>query len=127
MDKRMNDIASYMAKFRPNLGKFWPKRALFQISPKNQSRHYFLTPETRLPAKIRKFQCAVFRKNAKNTHFWEFWTKKANFVPFWPKRGHFRIFGEKVKTSILLIFFIFQYKNQKILMRGFSRKCAHTD
>ena len=30
-----------LAKFRPNLGQFWPKRAIFQISLKTQSRHYF--------------------------------------------------------------------------------------
>ena len=38
-----------LAKYRPNLGQFWPKRAIFQIS--NQSRNIFWTAEARLPAK----------------------------------------------------------------------------
>ena len=37
------------------------------------------------------------------------------------------IFGEKTKISLFYSFFsIFQYKNQKILMRGFSGKWART-
>ena len=74
--------------------------------------------------KSRKFQRAVFEKNAKNPHFWAFWAKKADFGPFWPKRGHFRIFGEKAKTSLFYSFF--NTKNQKILMCGFSGKWART-
>ena len=74
-----------------------------------QSRNIFLTAEARLPAKIRKFQCAFSKKNAKNLHFWAFWAKKAIFG---------RIFGEKAKTSLFYsFFFIFQY-NKHALWRS---------
>ena len=64
---------------------------------------------------VRACRC---EKNAKNLHFWAFWSKKADFGPFWPKRGHFLIFGEKAKTSLFSSFFvcfIFQYKKSENL------------
>ena len=30
-----------MAKFRPNLGQFWPKRAIFEFSHNMRIRHFF--------------------------------------------------------------------------------------
>ena len=102
-----------MAIIRPNLDQYWPKRAIFQICPKNQSRHYFLTPETRLPAKIRKFLC-FRKKNAKTIILGHFGQKRPILDHFWPKRGHFRSFGEKAKTSLFYsFFFIFQYKKSE--------------
>ena len=36
-----------MAEFRPNLGQFWPKWAIFEISQKKRKRHFFSTPESK--------------------------------------------------------------------------------
>ena len=66
-------------------------------------------------------------ENAKNPIFGRFGPKRPILDHFWPKRGHFRIFGEKVKTSLFYSFFsFFNTKNQKILMHGFSGKWAQT-
>ena len=93
----------------------WQK-IFFQISSKTKP----VTPETSLPAKNRKLQCIVYeKKTQKNPHFWSFWAKILDY--FWGKRGHFWIFGEKGKT----LFFIFQYKNHKISMRGFGENLTH--
>ena len=37
--------------FWPNLGQFWPKRAIFEIFTKKWKRNYLSTPETMLRAK----------------------------------------------------------------------------
>ena len=39
-----------MAKFRSNLGQFWPKRAIFEITPKKVKK-FFATPKTMIRAK----------------------------------------------------------------------------
>ena len=76
-----------LAKFRPNLGQFWPKWAIFQISLKNQSRHYFLIPETRRSAKIRKFQCEVFGKKCETLIFEHFGSNRPILDHFWSLNG----------------------------------------
>ena len=94
----------------------------------NQSSNIFWTAEAKLPAKNRKLQRAVFEKNAKKPHFWAFWAKKADFGPFLAKKGPFSNFRRKSENvTFLLIFSFFNTKNQKILMRGFLGKWAHTD
>ena len=51
------EIARQMAKLRPNLGQFWPKRAIFVFSQKMRKRHiFFSTPETRIHAKNKEIQ-----------------------------------------------------------------------
>ena len=89
-----------MAKFRPNLGQFWPKWVIFEFSPKKRNRHVFSTPETRLRAKKLGNSNAWFSKKMWKTtifgHFGQIWV---NFGQNGLKRGHFRIFGGKVKTS----------------------------
>ena len=109
------------------MGQYWPKTAIFQISPKNQSRNIFWTAESRLPAK--NYSNAQFSKKMLKTHiFGHFGPKRPILDHFWPKRGHFRIFTEKAKMSLFYSFFsFFNTKNQKILMRGFSGKWARTD
>ena len=118
-----------MAKFRPNLGQFWPKRAIFQISLKNQRRNIFWTAEARLPAKIRKFQRAVFEKNAKNPPFLGVLGQKRRFwTIFGQKEAIFEFSVKKRKRHFFTHFFsFFNTKNQKILMRGFSGKWARTN
>ena len=96
-----------LAKFRPNLGQFWPKRAIFQIYLKNQSRNIFGLQRLGFLQKIMKFQCAVFEKNAKNPHFWVFWAKKANFGPFFAKKGPFSNFRWKIENVTFYSFFHF--------------------
>ena len=93
-----------MPTFGSNLGQFWPKWVIFEFSPKKRNRYFFRLQGLGFVQKIRKFQCEVFEKNAKNLCFWAFWAKM----------GHFRIFGEKVKTSPSYPFFcIFQNKQAR--------------
>ena len=94
-----------MAKFRPNVGKFWPKREFFKFPQKNKAVIFFWLQRLGFLQKIRKFQCAVFGKNAKNTHFRVFWAKKANFGPFVAKKRKRHFF-----THFLVIF---QYKKSE--------------
>ena len=66
----------------PKLGQIWVNfgwKGPFFKFPWKTKAVIFSTLVTRLPAKIMKFQCAVFGKSAKNPHFWDFWAKKANF------------------------------------------------
>ena len=81
-------------------GQFWPKRP-FSNFPKKQKTWYFLTPETRLPAKKLGNSNAQFskKKNAKNpilakkVHFGSFLAKKRPFSkrPFFTHFFHFSI------------------------------------
>ena len=71
----------------PNLGQYWPKRAIFQISPKNQSRNIFWTAEARLPAKKLGNSNAQFSKNDKTPIFGYFGQKKADSVK--KRKRHF--------------------------------------
>ena len=96
-----------MAKFRPNLGQFWPKWVIFEFSPKSETGMFFRLQRLGVVQKIRKFQCAVFKKNVKTTIFGHFGQIWVNFGQNGPKRGHFRIFGEKVKTLPSYPFFLF--------------------
>ena len=79
-----------LAKYRPTLGQFWPKRAIFQISLKNQSQHNFLTPG--FLQKFRKFKmCSFGREKMWKTSpiFRHFLTKKVHFGSFLAKKGSF--------------------------------------
>ena len=104
-----------MAKFRPNLGQCWPKRAIFQISQKNQSQNIFL--DCRGQASCKKFgnsNAQFSKKMLKTPIFGYFRPKRPILDHFWPKTGHHRIFREKAKTSPFTHFFlIFQYKKSE--------------
>ena len=109
-----------MPKFGSNLAQFGPKWVIFEFSTKKRNRHFFRLQSLGFVQKIRKFQCTVFEKNAKNLCFWAFLVKMGQIGP---KRGHFRIFGEKVKTSPSFpIFFIFQNKKLENSNARFRRK-----
>ena len=102
-------MATVARSIRTNLGQFWPKRAIFQISLKNQSRHFFSIPETRLPAKNQKIPLRSFREKSEKLPFW---AKKTNFALFFGKRDHFQIFGENAKTSLMYSFFSFSIRKR---------------
>ena len=74
-----------LAKFRPNLGQFWPKRTIFKFPPKSENVSIFRLQRLCFEQKIRKFRCAVLEKNAKTLHFWSFRPKRAILDSFWPK------------------------------------------
>ena len=66
-------------------------------------------------------------KKCKNSHFWAFWAKKANFGPLLAKKGPFSNFWLKSENVTVYSFFsYFNTKNLKILMCGFSGKWART-
>jgi hypothetical protein len=92
-------IGPEMPIFGSNLGQFWPKWVIFEFSTKKRNSHFFRLQRLGFVEKIRKFQCAVFEKNAKNLCFWAFWAKKGPF-------SNFRWKSENV--TFLPIFFMFQ-------------------
>ena len=104
-----------LAKLRPNLGQYWPKRAIFKFPRKTKAAIFFGLQRLGFLQKIRKFQCTVFEKKILKTPiFGYFGPKRPILDHFWLKRGHFRIFGEKAKTSrFYSFFFIFQYKKSE--------------
>ena len=94
-----------MPKFGSNLGQFGPKWVIFEFSTKKRNRHFFRLQRLGFVQKIRKFQCAVFEKNAKNLQM-----------------VHFRIFGEKVKTSPFYPFFHLSKQKSENSNARFRRK-----
>ena len=117
-----------LATYRPNLGKFWPKRAIFQISPKTKAAIFFDCRGQASCKKLGNSNAQFSKKMLKTPVFGRFEPKRPIREHFWPKRGHFRIFGEKAKTSLFYSFFsFFNTKIQKIPMRRFSGKRPRTD
>ncbi len=99
---------------------FGQNGSFLNFPQKSETVIFFRLQRVGFVQKIRRFQCAVFEKNAKNLCFWAFWAKKGQIGP---KRGHFRIFGQKVKTSRSYpFFFIFQNKKSENSNARFRRK-----
>ena len=98
--------------------------AIFQISPKNQRRHYFSIPD--FLQKIRKFQCAVFEKKCKNPHFWEFLAKKANFGQFLAKMDKMGIFKKALGTFLSRLQALTNCKVSEKSNEGIPRKMPKT-
>ena len=90
-----HSVLGQMTKFKPNLGQFWPKRAIFEFSHKIRKRNFLSTPETRLSTKNYKILMNGLRKKCKNLHSWAFWAKRANFGSFWPKWAKREFFSKK--------------------------------
>ena len=84
-----------LAKFRSNLGQFWPKRAIFEFSHKMRIHHFFSITKTRLSTTNLQILMNRLRKKAKNLHFWEFWPKMVNFGQFLAKMGKTGFFSKK--------------------------------
>ena len=121
--KCKKNIFGYFGPKRPILDHFWPKRGHFRIFGEKAKTSLFYSffqyknqkilmrgfsgkwARTDGRTEVRSIDSVERPKNAKNTHFWAFWAKKANFGSFWPKRGHFRIFGKKAKTKLFLLIF----------------------
>ncbi len=102
-----------MSVNRTKSGQIWvnfgQNGSFLNFPQKSETVIFFRLQRVGFVQKIRRFQCAVFEKNAKNLCFWAFWVKMGQIGP---KRGHFRIFGEKVKTSPSFpIFLFFKTKN----------------
>ncbi len=76
-----------MAKFRPNLGQFWPKRAIFEISEKKRKRHFFSTPETMLRAKKLGKYDAWFSKKMRKTSIFVILGQKGQFWTVFGQNG----------------------------------------
>ena len=64
-----------MTKFEPNLGQFWPKRAIFEFSHKMRKRHFVSTPETRLSTKNYKILMNGLQKKWEKPPFLDFLAK----------------------------------------------------
>ena len=79
--------------------------------------------------KIRKFQWALFEKNAKNLRFFGILGQKGpNWAKMGPKWAIFEFSVKKWKRHLLTHFFLFfKTKNQKIPMRGFGENLADGD
>ena len=74
-----------MAKFRPNLGQFWRKRAIFEISPKKRKRHFFRLQRQGLKQKIANSNELISRKMQKTSVFGHFGPKTPILDSVWPK------------------------------------------
>ena len=74
-----------MAKFRPNLGQFWPKRAIFEFSQKMRKSLFFRLQRLCFEQKIRKIWCVVVEKKCEKPPF------------FGPKRPILDSLGKMVK------------------------------
>ena len=112
-----------MAKFRPNLGQFWPKRAIFEISQKKRKRHFFRLQRLCFEQKIRKIWCVVLEKNAKNLHFLSFWAKKAHFGQFLAKMAKtVKIIKKALGTFFLTFWTLTSYKISEKSDSRFLRK-----
>ena len=91
-----------MAKFRPNLGQFWPKRAIFEFSQKMRKRHFFSTPETRLSTKkIANYNERIAIKMRKTSIFEHFGPKRPILDSFWPKWAKRDFFFKKALGTFL--------------------------
>ena len=110
------------------MGKFWPKRAIFQIFLKNQSHNIFCTAEAKLPAKKLGNSNAQFSKKMLKIPFLGILGQKGRFWTIFGQKGAiFEFSVKKRKRHFFTPFFsFFNTKNQKILMRGFSGKKART-
>ena len=84
------------------MGQFAPKSVIFEFSTKKRNRHFFRLQRLGFVQKIRKFQFAVFQKNAKNHHFWSFWPNLGQFWSKWAKKGLFSNFPEKNQNVTFL-------------------------
>ena len=109
-----------MAKFRPNLGQFWPKWVIFEFSTKKRNRHFFRLQRLGFVQKIRKFRFS--KKMQKTSVFGYFGSKWAKLGP---EGAIFEFSVKKWKRHLLTHFFLFfKTKNHKIPMRGFGENLA---
>ena len=58
--------------FWPNLGHIWPKRAIFEISPKMLTSFFSNYREYASNKKLGNSDARFSKKNVKNIHFWSF-------------------------------------------------------
>ena len=95
---------------------FGQNGSFFNFRQKSETVIFFRLQRLGFVQKIRKFQCALFEKNAKNLCFLAFWAKKGQIGPKWAQNGPFSNFRWKSENvTFLPIFFIFQNNKRAVL------------
>ena len=97
-----------MTKFRPNLGKFWPKWVFFWIFAKKGKKKS--TPET--------------RRSAKTSIFGHIGPKWPILVSFWQKRAKREFFKKALGTFLSRLQALTNCKVSEKSNERFSRNCV---
>ena len=116
-------LQAWYSQIWPNLGQFWQKRAIFEISKKKRKRLFFRLQRLCFEQKIRKIWCVVLEKNAKNLHFLSLWAKKAHFGQFLAKMAKtVKIIKKALGTFFLTFWTLTKCKVSEKSNERFPRK-----
>ena len=111
-----------MAKFRPNLGQFWPKWVILNLSRK-WNHQLFSTPDTRLkPKKLQIRKNWLQEKCKKHPFVWNFGSKWPILDSFWPKWAKLDFFSKKHLKLFLHLQALNNLKDSEKSNEGIPRK-----
>ena len=117
-----------MAKFRPNLGQFWPKRAIFEFSQKMRKRHFFRLHRLGLVQKLANSNERIAKKMWKTSIFGHFGPKRPILDSFWPKWAKRDFFSKKRLEHFCRAYKPYlTAKFQKKVMNGFRESPERTN